>query len=444
MKKALALVLALVLALSMAVSAFALEVVDLVEDKAPAAEKEVIKVLPVENKDLLLYTYKAGTYYFALSDKEWEDVKVTANGNVTAELVEFDPEEMVIVDENDEDIVKWCVTEKGEEIETAGLTYAQAKEYAKQFNNEKKVSYYGVKMLTNVNVIKVVVADNYTAHYTEGDIKITATLDDEPYKGVVYFVNDVVIFEYEELKWTAANFKKEAELVVGQDGYSDYKFDESYGVEYDEDNLRVNEGAAVVSTTAFRAIEGKNLAIAALENSIATIDVVLSEIAAGQKGVNFKAYAKAADFVDEDENYLWTPYEEDLIALGLGFYGDQVIKGEYEINVVLDWTYYDLREMFGKRVEEEDIINYYIVDEKGNVVKTLKVDYMTAPINDAVEFTLEGSNEALGQYEIVLDVAAAEVEGEANPNTGAESVVGVVAALAVVSVATAAAVSLKK
>ena len=53
------------------------------------------------------------------------------------------------------------------------------------------------------------------------------------------------------------------------------------------------------------------------------------------------------------------------------------------------------------------------------------------------------SVQKLGQYKVVLEVPAAEV-GEANPNTGAESVVGVVAALAVVSVATAAAVSLKK
>ena len=51
----------------------------------------------------------------------------------------------------------------------------------------------------------------------------------------------------------------------------------------------------------------------------------------------------------------------------------------------------------------------------------------------------------LGEYEIVLEAPAApEAPAEENPNTGAESVIGVVAAMAVVSVAAAAAVSLKK
>ena len=67
-------------------------------------------------------------------------------------------------------------------------------------------------------------------------------------------------------------------------------------------------------------------------------------------------------------------------------------------------------------------------------------DDLTVPVS----FTIEGKNSKLGSYAIVIDVPANEVAGESNPNTGAESVVGVVAALAVVSVATAAAVSLKK
>ena len=453
MKKALALVLALVLALSMAVSAFAfVDPVFLEKDEEDEAGRKEIEVIDVVD-DLLLYTYEGGTYYIALPDEAWEDIKLTTNGNVSAELVEFDPEKMVIVNELGEDIVKWCVTRKGEELATSGLTYDEAKAWAKEFNNngypdksvyddQGKVTYYGVAPITNVNVIKIVVEDNYTAHYTEGTIKVNATLDDEPYKGVVTVINDVVIFEYEEVKWTAKNFKDKAALEVGQGGYSDYRIeviDDKYGVEYDEDELRVDEYAAVVSTTAFRAIEGKNLKVVANE----AMTVVLSEIAAGQKGVNFSAYLDY-DFVDEDDDYVWDVYYEDLVAIELGFYGDQVVKGEYEINVELPYDYYDLREYFGLRVEEDDIINYYVVDANNNVVKTIKVDYMTAKLNENVEFTLEGSNKALGQYKIVLEVPTGEVEGEQNPNTGAESVVGVVAALAVVSLATAAAVSLKK
>ena len=68
---------------------------------------------------------------------------------------------------------------------------------------------------------------------------------------------------------------------------------------------------------------------------------------------------------------------------------------------------------------------------------------MTADLTENVKFVVEGENQKLGYYTLTLEVPANE-SGEANPNTGAESVVGVVAALAVVSVATAAAVSLKK
>ena len=124
----------------------------------------------------------------------------------------------------------------------------------------------------------------------------------------------------------------------------------------------------------------------------------------------------------------------------------KTVKGKYEINIDLDCDWYDLRECFGIKIEEEDIITYYIVDEDGTVVGGKEVDYMTADINENVEFTITGENDKLGQYSIVLEVPASESgsDAEENPNTGAESVVGAVAALAVVSAAAAAAVSFKK
>ena len=68
---------------------------------------------------------------------------------------------------------------------------------------------------------------------------------------------------------------------------------------------------------------------------------------------------------------------------------------------------------------------------------------MTVDYNDTVKLSIDGENTTLGQYQIAVKVPA-ENKGEKNPNTGAESVMGVVAAVAVVSVAAAAAVSLKK
>ena len=115
---------------------------------------------------------------------------------------------------------------------------------------------------------------------------------------------------------------------------------------------------------------------------------------------------------------------------------------KFTVNFDLDWTYFELREFFGKKVEEQDIVTYYILKD-GKVLKEVKVDYMTVDYNDTVKLSIDGENTTLGQYAIAVKVPA-ENKGEKNPNTGAESVMGVVAAVAVVSVAAAAAVSLKK
>ena len=268
----------------------------------------------------------------------------------------------------------------------------------------------------------------------------------EAHSGTLHFINDVSIFEYEEVKYAVENNADGVTLALGSGGYSDYWTDE-YGYddfdnEYDEEFLRIDRGALVVSTTAFRAIEGKDLTLDVLANDDMEISVTLKEVAKGQKGVNFFAW-NDAEFEDKDEDGK-KDLNEDWTSLSFGFKGDQVVKGAFAIDVVLPIDYYELREMFGEKVEEDDIISYYVVNQNNEVVKTIKVDYMTYDPTETVEFTIEGENEKLGWYTLALDVPAAEVEGEENPNTGAESVVGVVAALAVVSVATAAAVSLKK
>ena len=134
----------------------------------------------------------------------------------------------------------------------------------------------------------------------------------------------------------------------------------------------------------------------------------------------------------------------ELDAVTFGFKGNQVIKGAFEVVAELPIDYYELRELFGLKLEEEDIITYYVVDEKGAVVAEKTVDYMKDDVSKTVSVKVPGENDVLGSYTLCLEVPAVETEVEENPNTGAEAVVGVVAALAVVSVATAAAVSLKK
>ena len=454
MKKALALVLALVLALSMAVSAFALTLVPMDKVEAEVAGKDIIPV--VDAYDTYLHLYNGGKYYVALDNQPWEDVKVTANGCVSAKLVDFDPEKMMIAEWDEDtqsyvDIVEWGVTRKGETIE-GGYDYEGAKVAAAKYNkegfpgtNDKEVSYYGITCITHVNVIEIVVENNYTAHFEEGTIKIEAKLDKVPYAGQINVINDVVIFEYEEVKWTAANYAEKAALTVGQLGYSDWLTSENgYSkvvgdekVDYDEYENRVDEGAAVVSTTAFRAIEGKSLKV-----SQGILNVTLKAVEAGQKGVNFLGYVKY-DYKDKNNNGEFD-YDKDILkAINFGYLGNQVVKGEFVIDINLGYNWYELREMFNLKVEEDDIISYYLIDENGKVVGGKEVDYMTADLNEVAKFSITDANATLGEYSLVLEVPAVE-GGESNPNTGAESVVGVVAALAVVSVATAAAVSLKK
>ena len=436
MKKALALVLALVLALSMAVSAFAAVLVEL--KPAPAGKSDEIEVPVVDAFDEahIYYTSKAGTYYIALDNQDYKDVAVSTNGVLSAEVVKYDPAKMNVYNME----IVFEITEygkgTGETYVADGVVestdvYAKALAEAEKKCDAAKAEIYGVAVKTHVNIIKVDVAKNYSAAFKEGTLKITATLKKVPVSAVLTIINDVAIFEYEQVKWAAANYEDEKELVCGDLGYSDYdayRYGYDFGDDkYDIPELRTIEDATVISTTAFRAITGETVKVACDH-----LDVTVKNVVKGQKGVNFS---------HEDVHVVDKNLDGKAEAIAFAFLGDQVILGDYTIEADLGYNWFTLREAFGVKVEEDDIISYYVL-KNGKVVSEIKVDYMTADIYEDVVLTLNGSNSTLGSYEVVIEVPA--VEGETNPNTGAESVVGVVAALAVVSVATAAAVSLKK
>ena len=518
MKKALALVLALVLALSMGVSAFAaVNFVVLEEDKPEAAGLENVVVIPFEDADdTILYTTAGfdwetlnpvyGTeYYIALpTDVKYKDIEVSANGNITAELVDYDPETMKVsgvvnptysiyvlgevpTEQYDfkngaqkvtlENFFDGKETEITGVADFAGLSYKDAKTLAAAIRKDMRVGEKTVTIACDqyVNIIKITVEDNFTAHYTEGTLKIKAydVAAKKNMVGELKVINDVTIFEYEEVNYAADNFEKGAALQLGAFGYSDYATaEDGYSANafngYNPFENRDAKFALVVSTTAFRAIAGQDLRVNVLtytgtnkELKNLDINVVLKDIEAGQKGINFFAWAGVEGMEYDSDHVVDVPnsiqdvtvdFAEDVYegiedrypsAIAFGFLGDQIVKGEFEITVALPIDWYELRELFGIKVEEDDIISYYLIDENGKVVGGKEIDYMTADITELVEFSITGKNQKLGEYKLVLEVPAAE-EGEANPNTGAESVVGVVAALAVVSVATAAAVSLKK
>ena len=459
MKKIVALVLALMMVLSLGVSALALTEIKLDQVEVTEDGTKLIKFVDTVEfigADKVLYTNgpHGGVAYFVLKTTGLKDVKATySNDAVKAEIIDYDPEKMEFVDGAD-----WAVVRKDGKaideylaasttldwskcVESGKGNYDWCKYVAKTLNKEFKTTQFVVKTTSEIKVLKLTVAANYSASFTEGSVKVSAlrVADKKTVYTEMKFVNDITIFAYEYVK-SAAEYDYALELF--DEGYSDY---ETYLAGYKTPDTAQRLGSRVISTTAFRAIEGKDITVNVYptpkendERVAKSADVTIYNVAAGQKGVNFEYYEK--EVKEATSTALAVDGENRKVEFG--FYGDQVVKSKFTVNFDLDWTYFELREFFGKKVEEQDIVTYYILKD-GKVLKEVKVDYMTVDYNDTVKLSIDGENTTLGQYAIAVKVPA-ENKGEENPNTGAESVMGVVAAVAVVSVAAAAAVSLKK
>ena len=459
MKKIVALVLALMMVLSLGVSALALTEIKLDQVEVTEDGTKLIKFVDTVEfigADKVLYTNgpHGGVAYFVLKTTGLKDVKATySNDAVKAEIIDYDPEKMEFVDGAD-----WAVVRKDGKaideylaasttldwskcVESGKGNYDWCKYVAKTLNKEFKTTQFVVKTTSEIKVLKLTVAANYSASFTEGSVKVSAlrVADKKTVYTEMKIVNDITIFAYEYVKSAAEN---DYALELFDVGYSDY---ETYLAGYKTPDTAQRLGSRVISTTAFRAIEGKDITVNVYptpkendERVAKSADVTIYNVAAGQKGVNFEYYEK--EVKEATSTALAVDGENRKVEFG--FYGDQVVKSKFTVNFDLDWTYFELREFFGKKVEEQDIVTYYILKD-GKVLKEVKVDYMTVDYNDTVKLSIDGENTTLGQYAIAVKVPA-ENKGEENPNTGAESVMGVVAAVAVVSVAAAAAVSLKK
>ena len=459
MKKIVALVLALMMVLSLGVSALALTEIKLDQVEVTEDGTKLIKFVDTVEfigADKVLYTNgpHGGVAYFVLKTTGLKDVKATySNDAVKAEIIDYDPEKMEFVDGAD-----WAVVRKDGKaideylaasttldwskcVESGKGNYDWCKYAAKTLNKFFKTTQFVVKTTSEIKVLKLTVAANYSASFTEGSVKVSAlrVADKKTVYTEMKFVNDITIFAYEYVKSAAEN---DYALELFDEGYSDY---ETYLAGYKTPDTAQRRGSRVISTTAFRAIEGKDITVNVYptpkendERVAKSADVTIYNVAAGQKGVNFEYYEK--EVKEATSTALAVDGENRKVEFG--FYGDQVVKSKFTVNFDLDWTYFELREFFGKKVEEQDIVTYYILKD-GKVLKEVKVDYMTVDYNDTVKLSIDGENTTLGQYAIAVKVPA-ENKGEENPNTGAESVMGVVAAVAVVSVAAAAAVSLKK
>ena len=462
MKKIVALVLALMMVLSLGVSALALTKIDLDQVEVTEDGKSHYKFQDTvffdgdTSKDKVLYTKgpHGGVAHFVINTTGLKDVKATySNDAVKAEVMDYNPETMEYLSDATYDLARkdgnanklaedLANTKTVDWSEEAKMNrYEWIKYVATTLNKEFKTTQYYAKCTSEIKVLKLTVAANYSASFTEGSVKVSAlrVADKKTVYTEMKFVNDITIFAYEYVK-SAAEYKYALELF--DTGYSDY---ETYVNGYKQADLAQRMGSRVISTTAFRAIEGKDITVNVYptpkendERVAKSADVTIYNVAAGQKGVNFEYYEREA----KEANKTALAVDGENRKVEFGFYGDQVVKSKFTVNFNLDWTYFKLREFFGKKIEEQDIVTYYILKD-GKVLKEVKVDYMTVDYNDTVKLSIDGENTTLGQYAIAVKVPA-ENKGEENPNTGAESVMGVVAAVAVVSVAAAAAVSLKK
>lgn len=354
-----------------------------------------------------------GTFYVAvLSDVEMTDVQAKVSGMVTAEIVNYDPEKYKSVGELYSVYDKRLENNGEYPVVEADMTYAAAKELAAKRNIDGKTTLNTVKCQSYVYVIKFKVDQNYTTAYKSGTYTVTGKRDGKTYTcGTKTVVSDVSIFNYEGVKCAA--LYGDALEIGSSDGYSDF-LTAKYGYKYEE--AYKAQTATVVSSTAFRAITGKSFSVTCGEN----VTVTIPSVAANQRGINFIYNCPEVKQASSDSSTSTAVKKQATHALT--FYGNQIVESDYSIKWDLGCTYAELLNIYKVRVEENDVITYYIY-KNGQYFDKFTVDYMTVDYNANVTVTLKGeAGTPLGNYTISVTPPAAEStanSGEVNPNTGA-------------------------
>ena len=414
MKKILSLILAVVMVFSIATTAFA-SVVELKPVEGPVIEPVVLEGLQLTGlNESVLTAGEGGTYYVMLDPTiNYKNVTVVASGAVSARMFEYDAKVFAPIPG-----VTYKVINKydKEPVEGAtGMTYEDADKKATELNTAGKTTVYEVRPEAYINIIEVVVDDNYSASYKEGQIVIKAfNADTEKNESAtVKIVRDVVIFGYENVKYYAD--REDGLNPEKLTGYSDYETAKTGYKDYV--NVLYSHNPTVISTTAFKAIRDKDIKV-----EIAGMEVKIKDVSKDQKGVNFSAYPIKK--VDEDKN----GFAEKIV---FGFNGNQVIASDFEITVDTGFNYYTLREAFGLKIEEDDVVTYTVYRD-GKYYTSFDIDYAEGEMNTKVKLIIDGkAGETLGEYSIECgehfvespsekpDVDSSEDIEESNPNTGA-------------------------
>lgn len=365
----------------------------------------------VDTEDVFFVDKPAGgTFYVGLiSDMEYDSVDIETTGYLKGQMIDFDPEKYYSVGET-----YTVYDSKGNAVNNGkSISYKRAQAMAKELNNENKTTQYKVVCDQYVYVAKITVEKNYGVSYKSGTYRILAALDGADYASALHtVVTDVSIVEYENLKW-AGNYGEleiESENVRGYSDFLTYKY--GYGNENGKYGPIAKEKPVVLSTTGFRAIVGNDLKLLCGEG----VTVEIPEIVSMQHGVNFSC--KDGVYHGDD------PKKKS--SYSLTFYGKQSIASDFTINWNLNATAFELLEFFKIKVEEEDIVTFYITKD-GKYFDEFTVDFMTDDYSKNIVLELENkAGDTLGEYKITekapknKDKAISDKESEINPNTGAE------------------------
>lgn len=361
-----------------------------------------------------------GVFYIGIvSDKEYDKLELHTTGYLKGQLIDFDPEKYRSIGETycvihrytDEIADKEVSSRAAHNIKATKMTYEKAKQLAEKLNRENKTTVWEVKCEQYVYVAKITVPENYGVSYKSGTYQVTAEKDGLKYASGKYtVVSDVSIFEYEYLK-SAAMYENNPAEVMSENarGYSDY-LTAKYGYGNPKYNPAPADKPTVVSTTAFRAIAEKELVLTCGDG----VEIIIPKISTMQRGVNF-IYKNSVPELDSGKK---------ATSYSLNFYGKQPIQSDFVIEWNLGVNAFELRESFKIKIEEEDIITYYILKD-GKYFDEFTVDYMTDDIGEDIVLILENEGgTTLGNYSITTkrpadaDFATDDSE-EFNPNTGA-------------------------
>ncbi|MBE6893668.1 MAG: hypothetical protein E7482_06630 [Ruminococcaceae bacterium] len=337
-------------------------------------------------------------------------------------------------------------------VETINFStdYIEVRAAAKALNDAGKTTRYEAVCNQDVYIVKVKVADNFGVNYAKGTFqaKATGATDGKAYKGIKNdVIADVAIASRDTVEYYAEHYKNNAKGEIFPINEITEKADFGYWDFY-EDRMS-SPKAFVISTTSFRAIAGEGLTLVNNSKDPSVI-VEIDEVSANQGGVNF--------LNDSGAKYKKVDGEQVFDNYYLDFYGTQTIASKFTITWKPGCTYGELLHKFGMNTDESEKLNFHLnIDGKDT---KLMIDFSKVNLYDEVEIEIEReAGSTLGRYILSAKKVTAGgntgtgsgsgsnnggTSGEQNPDTGAEDMIGIVSAMAIVSAAAGAALVLRK